>query len=228
MRRVRIAALVLLPLLAGCADAPSAPTPDESGWTVLFGGTDASGWRTYGEDALRPQWRVVGGALTLTAPGGGDITTGTIYEDFELEVEWMVEPGGNSGLFYGVDPAGAQPAWQTGLEYQLLDDAGHADGQDPMTSAGAVYGLYPAPRGAVRPGGTWNTAKLTVRDGGVVHVLNGVETARYQVGSEDFRGRVSASKFAEYDSFAVTTEGLIVLQDHDDRVAFRSVRVRAL
>ena len=221
MRIAPLAPLVIL--LAACADAP-----EEGGWTVLFDGEDASGWRTYGEDALRPQWQVVDGALTLTEPGGGDITTGVSYEDFELEVEWMVEPGGNSGIFYGVDPSAAQRAWKTGIEYQLLDDAGHPDGADPLTSAGAAYALYPAPRGAARPGGEWNASRLTVRDGAVVHVLNGVETARYRMGSDDFQSRVATSKFAGHDAFGRTTDGLIVLQDHDDRVAFRSVHVRAL
>lgn len=209
-------------------DVTAAPDAQVAEWTVLFDGRDASGWRTHGEETLRPQWRVVDGALTLTEAGGGDITTGTPYEDFELEVVWMVEPGGNSGIFYGVDPKEDEAAWKTGIEYQLLDDALHDNGEDPMTSAGAVFALYPAPRGVVRPGGEFNTSRLMVQDGRVRHYLNGTVTADYEADSEDFRTRIADSKFAKQEAFGRTTEGLIVLQDHKDRVAFRSVRVREL
>ena len=226
-------------LVAACADA-SGPAPVGSvgtatqaaaggeRWAVLFNGEDASAWRTFGEDALRPQWQVVDGALTLTEAGGGDITTGVPYDDFELEVEWRVEPGGNSGIFYGVDADETVAAWKSGIEYQLLDDALHDNGEDPATSAGAVFGLYPAPRGAVSPGGEWNTSRLTVRGDEVVQELNGVETARFEVGSTDFRERVAASKFAKHDGFGRSAQGLVVLQDHKDEVAFRSVRIRPL
>jgi hypothetical protein len=231
LRAVWLVTTLILPVTACSADQTAPATLSATGsevaeWTVLFDGEDASAWRTYGEDALRPQWQVVDGALTLTEEGGGDITTGTPYEDYELEVVWAVEPGGNSGIFYGVDPSEAQAAWKTGIEYQLLDDALHDNGEDPLTSAGAAFALYPAPRGAVAPGGEENTSRLVVQDGRVRHYLNGTLTADYEVGSDDFVSRVAASKFAKHDGFGRTTDGLVVLQDHKDRVMFKSVRVR--
>ncbi len=140
-------------------------TPDsaEPGWRSLFDGRSADQWRAYRGDSLPAGWQVVDGALTRVATAG-DIVTREQFENFELALEWKVEPGGNSGIFYRVAEAPElETVWQSGPEFQVLDDARHADGRRAETSAGACYGLYPAPRGVVRPAGEWNEARILVR-----------------------------------------------------------------
>ena len=46
-------------------------------------------------------WEIKDGALK-TIPDGeaSDIITNKKFQDFELELEWKLEPGGNSGIFY--------------------------------------------------------------------------------------------------------------------------------
>lgn len=59
---------------------------------------------------------------------GMDITTNDQFRDFELPFEWKVGPGANCGLMYRVSED--QPAsYMTGPEYQVLDNARHADGR---------------------------------------------------------------------------------------------------
>jgi hypothetical protein len=56
--------------------------------------------------------------------GGGDILSDGEFEQFELEWEWKLAPGGNSGLKYFVLESRSAPL---GHEYQMLDDEGEAD-----------------------------------------------------------------------------------------------------
>ena len=231
----RIAAGVLLLALAGCSrdTAParpaasvrsdSAPTGD---WRTLFDGGSLDEWRGYRLDRVPDGWQVVDGALTRTG-AAGDLITRDVYADFELTLEWKVAEGGNSGIMYRVDEDGAH-AYETGPEMQVLDDARHPDGRSRLTAAGAVYGLYPAPEGVVKPAGEWNAARIVARGSHVEHWLNGVEVARYEMGSADWKRRVRESKFAAWRGYGRARAGHIALQDHGDRVAFRHIRIRTL
>ena len=167
----------------------------EPGWYVLFDGHTADQWRAYRGDSLPAGWQVVDGALTRVA-AGGDIVTREEFQDFELALEWKVEPGGNSGIMYRVAEAPElETTWQSGPEYQVLDDAGHPDGRRPETSAGACYGLYSAPRGVVRPAGEWNEARIVVQGSHVEHWLNGRRVVSYELESPDWEARVRGSKY---------------------------------
>lgn len=202
----------------------------QAGWRLLFDGRTTAGWRGYGRPDMPPGWAVEDGALTRVGRGG-DIVTDQAYADFELQVDWLVEPGGNSGIFYrGVehpDPT-RNPLFRSAPEMQVLDDERHADGQSPLTSAGALYGLYAAPRGAVRPAGQWNHARILVRGNRVEHWLNGIRVVTCELGSSDWNERVRQSKFNAWPEYGKARAGVIGLQDHGDRVAFRNLKIRVL
>jgi alpha-3'-ketoglucosidase len=220
--------------LAGSMQAPQGPaspntlTPAEAkaGWRLLFDGTTTKGWRAYGADTMPPGWQVVDGALTRVAPAGDIITVDT-YRNFELSVDWNISPGGNSGIFYR-GALGSDYIYYSAPEMQVLDDARHSDGKSPLTSAGADYGLYPAPRGVVKPAGEWNTARVVVRGNHVEHWLNGKKIVSYELGSADWARRVAGSKFREWPQYGKAGEGYIGLQDHGDRVAYRNIKIRVL
>ena len=209
--------------------APNTLTDAEraEGWKLLFDGTSTAGWRGYGKTAMPDSgWSVVDGALTRTGRGG-DIVTNDKYKDFELALEWKVPPGGNSGVFYHALES-ADPIYYSAPEMQILDDARHPDGKNPLTSAGAAYGLYAPPRGVVKPAGEWNSARLVVRGNSVEHWLNGQKVVSYEAWSDDWKAKVAASKFAAWKAYGTGHEGYIGLQDHGDRVQFRSIKVRVL
>ncbi len=195
-------------------------------WRSLFDGRSLDGWRGYRKDAVPDGWRVVDGAITRVA-SGGDLITRDVFADFELTLEWKVAPGGNSGIMYRVTEDGAH-AYETGPEMQVLDGERHADGRSPLTSAGAVYGLYPAREGAVKPAGEWNAARIVAHGSRIEHWLNGMEVARYEIGSADWEARVAGSKFREWPRYGRAGAGHIALQDHGDTVAFRNIRIREL
>jgi hypothetical protein len=199
-----------------------------AGWRPLFDGKTTTGWRGFKSQTMPGGWQVIDGALTRVAQAG-DIVSDDEFQDFELELEWKVAPGGNSGIFYRVSEASElEYVWQSGPEMQVLDDARHKDGQRPETSAGACYGLYPAPRGVVHPAGEWNQVRIVVQGNHVEHWLNGRKIVEYQLGSPDWQERVRLSKFAEMPRYGREPRGHLALQDHGDWVAYRNIRIRVL
>ncbi|MBM4186238.1 MAG: DUF1080 domain-containing protein [Gemmatimonadetes bacterium] len=212
--------------------APNTLTDAEraAGWQLLFDGKTTAGWHGYGKRPFPDGWQVVDGALSRVARGG-DIVTDRSFANFELSLEWMVAKAGNSGIFYrGIeaDDWRQTPIFHSAPEMQVLDDAGHADGKSPLTSAGSLYGLYPAPPGIVRPAGQWNQVRIVARGSMVEHWLNGTKVVEFDTRSSDFAARVKSSKFAGWPAFATATAGVIGLQDHGDLVRYRSIKIRPL
>ena len=195
-------------------------------WRSLFDGATTTGWRGYQLEDMPEGWQVVDGALTRVAPAG-DIVTEDTFANFELALEWQISPGGNSGIFIRAGEA-PERIYESAPEMQVLDDAAHADGRTPLTSAGANYGLYPAPDGVVRPAGEWNEVGILVDGAHVEHWLNGTKVVEYELWSPDWEARVADSKFSEWPGYGRETRGHIGLQDHGDLVAYRNIRIREL
>jgi hypothetical protein len=238
---------VSLTLLAGCAPSPRASNmpdstsstastatstaasdtaSDAAGWRSLFDGTSTAAWRGYRADTMPGGWRVVDGTLVRAGPGG-DIVTKDTFRNFELALDWKIAPGGNSGIMYRVTEE-AQAPYETGPEMQVLDDERHADGKSRLTSAGALYGLYPAPAGVVKPAGEWNSVRVVVNGNHVEHWLNGVKVVDVEMNGPEWNTKVQASKFRQWPGYGRAAEGHIALQDHGDWVAYRNIRVRTL
>ncbi len=197
-----------------------------AGWTLLFDGRSLQGWQGFKSATPGPGWRAADGVL-FRAGEAGDLLTVEEFGDFELSLEWKIETGGNSGIFFHVVKDGDE-AWWSGPEVQILDNAVHKDGQTPLTSAGANYAVHPPAKDVTRPIGEWNQVRLVVRGPHVEHWLNGVKIVDYEMWSPDWEARVKASKFDKIPLYGKAKRGHIALQDHGDPVWFRNVKVRRL
>ena len=214
---------------AARSEAPNTLSPAErqAGWKLLFDGTDASKHlRGYRRGDFPKEWAVEDGCIVLRGKGG-DLVTRDEYSDFEFACEWKVAPGGNSGIMWHVSEEFGAP-WETGPEMQVLDDERHGDGKSRLTSAGACYALYAAPKGAVKPAGEWNRASIRCVGPKVTYTLNGVVTADFDMSSQQWRDTVKGSKFASMPAFGTKSKGHIALQDHGDVVMYRNLKVRPL
>jgi hypothetical protein len=230
-----LAVIVASSAVLVCASAAAPKPPNNSlsdaekaaGWVLLFDGKNAgASLRGYKRADLPAEWKVEDGCIVLRGTGG-DIVTKDQFKDFEFSCDWNVAPGGNSGIMWHVSEEFSYP-WETGPEMQVLDDERHGDGKSRLTSAGACYALYPAPEGAVRPAGEWNTAVIRVEGPKVTYLLNGVKTAEFDMSSQEWKDRIKGSKFASMPNFASRPSGHIALQDHGDVVKYRNLKVRPI
>lgn len=226
-------ALLALAAFALAATACSVRAPRATGasatgaWIDLLPG-NASAWRGYQQERLSDGWRfdAASGELRRVA-GGGDIVTRETYADFELELEWKVQTGGNSGVFYRATEE-TKVIYENATEMQILDNAGHRDGANALTSTGSNYALYAPVRDLSRPVGEWNEVRIVARGAHVEHWLNGTKVVEYEMWSPEWFAKVQGSKFAQWPSYGRAASGHIGLQDHGDPVAFRRIRIREI
>ncbi len=233
---------------AALSAAPNTLTAAEraAGWRLLFDGRSLAGWRGLGRDTVpTAHWTVEGGAIKKIASGqvpvqadgqpvgGGDLMTEATYGDFELTWEWRVSPGGNSGVKYNVSEersTSVQPRHAAkGFEYQMIDDDRHPDGKLVKHKTGDLYDLIASnERKRVRPAGEWNRSRLVFRGTHGEHWLNGEKVVEYDLGTPRMAAALAASKYKDWAWFGERRRGHLVLQDHNDAVWFRSLKLREL
>jgi hypothetical protein len=201
-----------------------------TGWRLLFDGTSTKGWRNYMKQGPAAGWEARDGALVRVS-GGGDIVFDEKFKNFELMLEWRLDPNsprpGNSGIFFRAIE-GPDAIYYSAPEIQVLDDDKHPDGKTELTSAGSNFGLHPAPRGVVKPVGEWNAVRVVVSGNHVEHWLNGKKIVEYELNSPAWKALVAKSKFNQWPEYGQAAEGYIGLQEHGSYVAFRNIKLRAL
>lgn len=219
---------------------PNMLTPAEKGegWLVLFNGNTTEQWRGYGKTDFPKGWVIDDNAIHCIGSGkgeagqGGDIITKQKFSNFELTLEWRISEGGNSGIFYLAQEVPGEPIWKSAPEMQVLDNAKHPDaklGVDGNRQAGSLYDLIPAKPQNAKPAGQWNTVKIMVYKGTVVHYQNGAKVLEYHLWTDDWKKMCANSKFKDYTWFVDTApEGYIGLQDHGDDVWYRNIKIKKL
>lgn len=195
-------------------------------WENLLGDNPSEHWHNYLKKDVKG-WEIKDGILST--PGKqGDIVTNATYDNFELEVEWKIDTGGNSGIFYYVveDPKYRRIS-ETGPEFQIIDNDNYPVALTESQKTGSLSDVKAPQKAAVKAIGKWNKTRILVQNGAAEHWLNGKKILSYQIGSEEWDRLVAASKFAEMD-YGKTRSGQIALQDHGNKTWFRNIRIRRL
>lgn len=211
----------------------------KAGLKLLFNGKDTKGWRSVsGQSFPDKGWEVKDGVITVLksdggeSTNGGDIVTKEQYAVFDLSFEFKLTEGANSGVKYFVTLKEQSTGSAIGPEFQVLDDERHPDakmGRDGNRTLGSLYDLITSNRDARarRPIGEWNRGRIVVTaDNQVTHYLNGIKMVSYKRGSKEYRDLVAMSKYKDWDRFGEAAKGHILLQDHGDRVSFRSIKIK--
>lgn len=212
-----------------------------AGWKLLWDGKTSQGWRGVRSEGFpEAGWAIQDGELSVLGERGGDIYTLEEFSDFELELDYRIAEGANSGIKYFCDPALLKEKGSAiGLEFQILDDERHPDaklGVAGNRTSGALYDLI-APFNSSEAGvtakrinkpGNWNRARIVVKGNHVEHWLNNSKIVDYERGTQIFRALVANSKYAPTPKFGEWKKGPILLQDHGDLVSFRSIKIREL
>ncbi len=206
------------------------------GWELLFDGESMEHWRVYNQEAIPAGWVVEDGAMVFDPEQrndqyGLDIITKETYGDFELKLEWWLSEAGNSGIFYHVIEQEDKALYWSGPEMQILDNENHPDadqGVDGNRKAGSLYDLIPAVPQNAKPNGEWNSVKIVAKGDVIEHWQNGEMVLSFDRSTEEWKNLVAGSKFAPHPEFGTAAEGHIALQDHDDLVKFRNLKIRPL
>lgn len=207
----------------------------KQGFNYLFDGKSTECWKSAKTGEFPTQgWEVKDGVLSVLSNGGdnskkgGDIITRKEFGPFELKFDFNLTEGANSGVKYGIGKNGPG----LGLEYQILDDDKHPDAKNGVVgnrTLASLYDLIPADKEKryIKKPGEWNRGRIVVYPCGTVqHWLNGRKVVEYTRGDNVYKALVARSKYAKHEGFGLAEKGPILLQDHNDTVHFRSIKIR--
>lgn len=231
--KFKILSIVSMIALVSCSSANKISGDD--GWVDLFDGETTNGWHTYGKEEAGAAWEVVDGSLYLNVEGKskedrGDLVTDKEYENYHLKLEWKISEGGNSGIIFNVhedkDKYGA--TYSTGPEMQVLDNDKHADGKIHKHRTGDLYDLIASSSEPMKPVGEWNQAEIISNQGELEFILNGVSVVKTTMWDDSWKELIAGSKFADWPGFGTYRKGKIALQDHNDPVWYRNIKIKVL
>ena len=226
----------------------------DEGWELLFDGKSTQGWHTYNnpgtigfrwkaeDDALKFNgydkyfiYKVAGkifyhARIDKKQDGGVDIVSDKAFDNFILKLEWKISEYGNSGIFYTVQEIPEyDEGWKSSPEMQVLHDQGQKDGMIRSHRSGDLYDLIPCSERRTRGANEWNSVKIIKNKGKVEHWMNGKMVLNYDMNSDSWKEMIAKSKFAPYiENFGLAGPGKIGLQDHDDTVWYRNIKIKKL
>ena len=221
-------------LFSGSAQKDNTLTAAEKkdGWQLLFDGKSISGWRMY-QNKPAQCWGVKNGELYCKERNAdksdvrADIITMDMYENYELLVDWKIGPAGNSGIIYHANENN-DASYQSGPEYQLIDDEGYPDKLEDWQKTGADYAMYTPASKQSKPVGEYNTTKIVVKGAHREHWLNGVKIVEFEAWSDDWNKRKAIGKWKDTPGYGMEKKGHICLQDHGGGVWFKNIKIRKL
>ena len=215
-----------------------------NGWRLLWDGKTSAGWRGAKLDRFPESgWTMKDGILTVEATDGGestgpgDIVTTDSFSNFELQFEFLITKGANSGVKYFVDPSLNKGTGSAiGCEFQILDDAVHPEAKAGVSgnrTLGSLYDLITAEnlqtKGRAKQFkgiGQWNQGRIISHNGHVEHWLNNEKVVEFDRFSQMFRALVAYSKYKVWPGFCQWPDGQLLLQDHGNTVSYRNIKVR--
>ena len=245
LQKVFTAAIIILLFLSCNSPKQTAGGSDQltneeknKGWKLLFDGKTTKGWHRYGGGAIDSVWKVKDGCLCLDTNakkefnirGDWDIVTDEEYENYHLQLEWMISENGNSGIIFNVheDKSKHNWPWETGPEMQVLDNNGHPDAKFQKHRAGDLYDMIACSKETVKPYGEWNLAEIKCANGRLDLYLNGENVVSTSIWDDSWKKLIAGSKFRNMEGFGTYNKGRICLQDHGNGVCYRNIKIRIL
>ena len=207
----------------GAADNALTDAEKADGYRLLFDGKTLDGWAATRNDE---GWAVDDGSILCTVNGGGYLYTQEQLEDYCLKMDFKIDTGCNSGIFFMWsdldDPV------NTGLEIQILDTYG--PDRTGVHDCGAIYELVPPTKQTMRPAGEWNETVLTFRGDDVTFAMNGEVVAEMDISQwTEPHTHIDGSRTKFTKAWAdLPRRGHIGLQDHGGKVWFKNIKVRSV
>jgi hypothetical protein len=226
--------LSLIPCVVGwllIAPSPQAAAEElnvpPEGFVALFNGRDLTGWKglvgnpktraamsaeqlaaeqATADESKRAHWKAIDGVLVFDGKGQ-NLCSAKDYGNFELYVDWKIEPKGDSGIYLRGSP-----------QVQIWDPG---EGGRNAVGSGGLFNNQKHPSQplvlADNPVGQWNTFYIKMVGERVTIKLNG------KLVVDD----VVLENYWERDKPIYAT-GAIELQNHGNTLYFRNIYVREL
>lgn len=201
----------------------------KAGWVLLFDGKTTNGWRPYNNNQSEG-WEVVDGQLHCKEgqlAHRSDLITTEQYDNFELAFDWKINNGFNSGVMYRVEE-GDRASYETGPEYQLIDDEGYPERLEDWQKSGSDYAMHPPTALTARPAGQYNQSRIIVNGAHVEHWLNGKKVVDFDLWTPAWNALKAKSKWSDVKLYGMIRKGHIALQDHGGGVWFKNIKLRKL
>lgn len=194
------------------------------GFKTLFNGENLDGWKglvgnpetragmsaeelaraqAKADSVMRRHWSVQGGILYFDGEGES-LTTVKDYGDFEMLVDWKIEPHGDSGIYLRGSP-----------QVQIWDITENPQGSGGLYNNQKNLGNPLAP--ADNPIGEWNTMRIKMIGERVTVHLNG-ELVVPNIMMENYWNRDKP----------IYSKGQIELQSHNTPLYFRNIFIREI
>jgi hypothetical protein len=203
--------LIAVPALRA-ADPENGTNADE-GWTDLLPDNDLTQhWTTRGN------WMIDDDSVVTLRPREGErgwarfdayLWSKRTYDDFEIEFEYRVEKGGNSGFYFNVGDQGSPV--EKGIEVQIYDAPGKPDQKLTDHDSGGIIPGIPPTKTTAKPAGEWNRFQISVQGDKVTVRLNDQVVNEVDL-SQKLTDRPKS--------------GHIGFQDHALPLALRKIRLR--
>ena len=209
-------------------------TSQKGKWVSLFDGKSLKGWHGFNKTGTIKNWDIEDGALVCLGAAkdahGGDIVSNIAYDNFELKWEWKIDKQGNSGVMYHVvEGKKYKSPYETGPEYQMIDDIDFPEKLEDWQKTGADYAMNIANnKKKVNPVGEWNTSKIIFNKGHVEHWLNGQKIVSFQAWDAKWMKEKQEGKWKDYPDYGLAKKGLIALQDHGNKAYYKNIMIKAL
>lgn len=163
-------------------------TSSNTAWTSLIINDSLDGWHIFQDDGTKKGWIVEDNILIFngisdmeSGEGDASLLSDKLYQNFEIQFDWKLESGGNSGFMWGVreDEKYNYP-YQTGQEIQILDAATYEEPESVLGGeielnnvlvdlearkhyVGALYDLSaPSKTEVSKTAGEWNSYHITI------------------------------------------------------------------
>ncbi|MGC4035311.1 MAG: DUF1080 domain-containing protein [Chitinophagaceae bacterium] len=211
------------------ADNVLSESEKKEGWKLLFDGQTMNSWRTY-NNRVQNSWEVRNGQLHIKMDSVAkhcDLITKEQYQDFELRIDWKIEAAANSGIIYHALET-HDASYETGPEYQIIDDSGYPGKLEDWQKSGADYAMHPPLSLQAKPVGEYNHTRIIVKSNHVEHWLNGIKVADFETGTPGWLKLKNEGKWKDYPDYAAAKKGYIALQDHGGGVWFKNIKIRKL
>ena len=214
--RPRLTRLAAACLAAACVLATAwLHATEKDGWVDLLQGNKLDAhWTTKGN------WSISDDGVVKLQPRPGEtgwtrydayLWSKKEYKDFEIEFDYKVQKGGNSGFYFRVGDKNSPVA--KGIEVQIYDarPKGGAAKLTDHDSGGIIPGMPPT-KAAGKPAGQWNQFQITSKGNKLTVKLNGEVVNELSLDNPKIKDRPAT--------------GYIGFQDHGLPLELRKIRIR--